>query len=312
MEKLITVTYGFDNLSEFPFFDKSIYTLTKKNNDFTKYKVLIIVKDNEIKEFVNKYILESYEGLDFEIRIPSDLKDIKKVGKFYWLLSPFYTDTMYTLQLDNDTLINTKIEYIIKNALRNDEKAPIWGVRISVKPTWSTVQSITGRENFEYDLNYIDRWINAGVVLINNNEYKKSIKTYDMATMLLNDFFDDESHPPTGNIKRTLSDEAFIYLYFGKNLSNIKRRFNLRVQTFKTTKKWVNNNNTIFHYNLRRKENNKYLKFDFEEILKKRKFGIKDIKKMKKFINIMKKADSVDGLDQYVNDIANFFNKILK
>lgn len=311
MKKLITVTYGFDNLSEFPYFERSLYTLVKHNGNLKKYMVLIIVKDELIKQIVNSHIINNYPKLNFKIEIPNSLDDIKKVGKFYWLLSPFFTKTKYTLQLDNDVLLNTKLTSLILNAKKNNPLATIWGVRIKVSPNWATVQSITGRENFNYDADQIHRWINGGVVLIKNPSFKKVIKNLSSATEKLNDFFNDELHPPKENIKRTLSDEAFVYLYFCNRLAKLSRRFNLRVQTPITTKKWINKKNTIFHYNLRRKENNKYLKFSFDEILKNRNFSNDNKIEMKEFINKIDNPDRFGEIDKYVDDIAKLINQLL-
>lgn len=312
MKKLITVTYGFDNLSEFPYFEKSLYTLVKYNDDLTKYKVLIIVKNKKIKKVVNSHISNNYPKLDFKIEIPKSLDDIKKVGKFYWLLSPFFTDTEYTLQLDNDILLNTKLDSVILDAEKNNSLATIWGVRIKTSPNWPTVQSITGRENFNYDPDHMYRWINGGVVLIKNPSFKKVINNLTSATEKLNDFFNDELHPPKLNEKRTLSDEAFVYLYFCNELSKLSRRFNLRVQTPNTTKKWINKKNTIFHYNLRRKENDKYLKFSFDKILKNKYFSDDDKIEMKEFINKFDNPEHFEEIDQYVDNIAKLIKELLE
>lgn len=309
MEKLFTVVYGFDNISELKYWKLSIKTLINSNGK--NINVLTLVNDDFLLREVNEFYKESELGDSFKVIFIDDLCNFKKEGQFYWLRSPFYVDTKYILQLDNDILLNGNIQDLIRETDVN-KKDKIWGVRVKIDINGKMPSTLKDIHKFNLTQKIHKKWINAGVVLVDVDWYKKTIGTKEKLINLLDNYGNLE----TLGDDNLIADESFLIKYFHEVMGPMPRKWNLRFQSFVTTNKFIKKGNWFFHYNLRMPVNNKHIKYNFDNLLFNENTDYLDEgTKISQFLaerykNITGKNTKINKYNKYSEKVINEIRKI--
>lgn len=259
----LTVVYGFDNedqISQFKLSLKSI--LISKNGN---YKILVLVSDEFLKEKVQLIFNELKTSSFSEVQIINELSVANREGMFYWLLAPYLVDTEYILQLDNDIIVSSDFDKLIES-VEDKKNQSIFGVRINFSETNWAVQTIKQAYGFNVNEETLSKWINAGVVLVNNEKYRKHFISKKNVSSKIVEYSNLFNNKELKNV--ATSDEAFIINFAWDEMGALKRKYNLRFHSPSTTRKNLPNKDYFFHYNLKFIENGKRnQKLDFEKML---------------------------------------------
>lgn len=255
----VTIVYGFDSESELEYWEFSLKSLIRSNGP--NLNVLTIVSSNELR----RKVFDIYSSLDLNKSFNSialeGLDKFKFNGQFYWIKSPFYVNTKYVLQLDNDILINGSVSNLLENTITKDKK--IWGVRVRISEKEKMLKTLIKIHEFNLKKSIRNKWVNAGVVLMDADWFKQELHSDQNLTNMINEFCDISFEKPFAQV----ADESFIIKYFHNQMGRMPAKWNLRFQSPKATRKNINNKEWFFHFNLRRKEGNKYIKYNFNNLL---------------------------------------------
>lgn len=277
--KRITIVYGLDNIDQKSMLINSIKSIENSNN-FCEEIIVFLSSDN-LKEIITNDINNIGFKNKFRFIVINNLENIDKAGMFFWLFSSYYTKTEYIIQLDNDTLINTDLSKMLPNKFRKAKT--IYGVNIKFDSNYRVVKTISNDMNDLYNNfvnnEYVKKWINSGVVLINKDEF---LKKYPKLEILNSDLLDYTNLSKYEfNFTPAVSDEGFLILKFYNSIGKIKRKFNLRIHSFNSTKRLLSKNDYIFHYNKSFTIDNNYVKLDIIEYINNYKYRMKFIDSLK-------------------------------
>lgn len=235
-----------------------------------------------------------------KVIIVDDEKHFKREGQFYWLRSPFFTKTKYILQLDNDIILNGDINYLIESTVNNTNEK-IWGVRIKNDITQKIVRTLEELHNFNLTDKILNKWINGGVVLIDVEWYKNYFGNLENFKTTLYEYIDINMNTDFAQI----ADESFVIKNFHTFMGKMSKRWNLRFQAVNSTKKFIKKDNWFFHFNLRLPTNNKYVKYNFSEILFSKNINIEDESKkiailiQNRYMYLYNKRKKLKKLEKY-------------
>lgn len=264
--KTLTVFYGLDDESQIQLMITSLKTITISNTNILK--VLILCSDSILIDKINNLLLHQNLDLDFKFISFEEICEFSLDGKFYWLFSPFLTDSDFIIQLDNDTLINTDLNNMLSTL--NEPNKAINAVKIKFNLNSRVVKTV--KEKFELVQTQkniskisINKWINTGVVIINRAKFIDEFKDLKFFEDKLFEYLDEEFY--SLQFKPIFSDEAFVILHFYNEIGWLKRKYNLRFQSYRTTKKFIAKGDYIFHYNRPEFINNKYRKFNIVKLI---------------------------------------------
>lgn len=305
-KNILSIVYGFDNENELKFFELSLKTLIKTNGK--KFIVYCFVNSEKLKQEVNNIYKKNDVYNIFKIIKIDNIGYFRKQGKFFWLRSPFYIKSKFILQLDCDTLINTNLMNLLPKKNSLNWKMVISGVKI--KTPENVLSSLIENHNFNPNSSQNFFWINAGIVLINVKKYKSKFKKLETLENELILFSRVKSKK-----RISQSDEAFIIKKF-KKIGTLKRRYNLRFQAPKTTLDWINSDDFIFHYNLRKKINKNFVKYDFSKFIIMKNDFSEESNNLKKFIlDVMKLQENTffeqNSIDEYLKKIILSLYKLM-
>lgn len=263
MKNNITVVYAFDNEKEIPFWRISIKSLLRTNGP--NINVLTVVS-NELLESKVKALYNSLKlGKNFEVFKMKTIPNFPKNGQFFWIRSALVVSTKYILQIDNDVILNGKIQNLFNSVLENKkfETKKIWAVKIRLSKNAEIIRTLKNTDNYKFPKKRVKNWINTGVVLLNAEWLKTKYNSQEELSFSL-EKYNNESKK---NIKPMIADESFLIKNFDSSIGYLHPRWNLRFQSPKSTRKYIKENEWFFHFNLRMKKNNKYLKYNFDNLL---------------------------------------------
>lgn len=302
----VTIIYAFDIESEIPFWKLSLKSLIKTNGK--DINLLTLVTNDKLKKEVLKIYDELKLNNNFKVKIINDLVNIKKEGQFLWLRSSFHVNTRYILQLDNDILINCSIIKLIDVTITKDKK--IWGVRVRISKNEKMLKTLKDLHKFKLKKSIKRKWINAGVVLMDSEWFRNELISESKLKNMLKEFSEINYDLDFAMI----ADESFLIYYFHKFMGSMSGKWNLRFQSPKSAKKYINDDEWIFHFNLRRKIENKYIKYDFSEFLFNENVEIDKIsKEISEFLITRLESDNKIFIKKFVYPyVDNIITNLLK
>lgn len=270
INKNIAVVYAFDQAKQISMFYKSVKSLVKSNSDNDNLTLYLLVSKDLMKQYGAEIKLNLKEIVNFNFEI-IPMKFTTGIGKydgmFYWLISPFLIKDDYVVQLDNDTIVNTSINQMIKDYEDSFES----NIFIGLKNTFeysdflrTTVKYFTSPEYYnKYKINYL----NTGVAIINVKNYKKNIKNKKVIIKSIKNYC-----KLAAKLKLATYDQEFLVSFFGHLTAPIlDYNFNSRITVpnqldhLLFEKKF----DGILHYNFyywTNKDLNQRKKFDFEAL----------------------------------------------
>lgn len=293
-ENTLTIVYGFDKENQIPQFEISLKSVLISKN--TNYNILVFLSNDTLKEKTEQ-IFEKLKVSEIAVAIVvDDLKVYSRDGMYYWLLSPFYTDSDYILQLDNDVIVSTNFNDLI-NSVRTKKRLGIFGVRINLSlENWS-LKTLEKEFNIN-DKKTLKKWINTGVVLIERKKFIHHYKSKENLINLINKYSFIHNNYGSGEKIQT-SDEAFL-IYSARNLlGSLKRKYNLRFHSPSTTASNISKKDYFFHYNLKFGENwQRNEKLDFKLLLSDREYEHYVIEKLSTSLCNVSSFDDVPGKER--------------
>lgn len=308
MESL-TIFYGYDSEDQI---DKTFLSISSiRPNAKININILIFVSNEHLLIKTKQKISISHTKLPISVILYESINSVPKAGMYFWIFSPFHTKTDYILQLDNDTLVNCDLHSLIKSTYPN--RSAINAVQIRFNHKYRVVKTIDCKIKSKYNIEtssnkFMKKWFNSGVVLIDRVKFINKI--YD-ENYLINELY-EYTNPRnySDELKLSFSDEAFILTLFMNDISSLRRKYNLRLQSIMSTRIYMKKNDYIFHYNKKLLIDNTYEKVDFKRVKNDSKYW--DL--IKKTINNEYKNQKyyIDDYGEFVlNMITNDFDSIL-
>lgn len=308
--KKLTIVYGFDREDQIPLTVLSIKSIKQDIN--LNIDLKIFVSNEYLKNLFLSEISKIKLKIHIDVIIINCLNTVNKRGMYFWLLSPYHTDSDYILQLDNDTILNCRISDLIPRKLYKE--FPLYGVRIKFDYKFRVVQTISDYiyEKFNIKVNSkksVSSWINSGIVLINRDLYLDVFEQEEDIIKELMHYLDINNYKY--GEKLSFSDEAFVFSRFFNNLGKLKRRYNLRIHSFKSTEKLIKSNNYIFHYNKKIYIENKLEKIDMVKIVNDEDYFNKIVNSVNSILKEEEKNSSKNYGEILLNNLRSYLISIL-
>lgn len=247
---MIKVIYAADTIQQYKLLKRSLESLTVCNS---KEEVsLVFLFHEKIQGNMNELISICNDlGYKSEIKIftepESRALSESKPGMMYWLFAPLLFEGKKFLQLDNDTIVNTKIRDVFEQVESQWDKKAIFGVKTNILFNTSAKRSLNqihGKKN----INKFSNYINYGVVLINSDNY---LKIFENTSNLLGYIKDKTKIARDFLLAET--DQEIFFERFKDVTGFIPTNFNARIHRMKdfNWKSWDEESNSyILHFNL--------------------------------------------------------------
>ncbi len=253
--KSIAVIYCFDNMNQFDKFKHSAITILKQDIDI----ILIVSEELSKNDLVNNFVSET--GIKLVVQADKRIK-----GMFYWLLSPLLTNYEYYIQLDNDTLIsNVSLINLIEKYKSKLKHKSFLGIKSFAWRMEKNKKVIKLYRTNKIDFySKIRNYINTGVVLINGNRVRSNLINNGYGIEHIVKFFED-----TKKNNYRITDQEYLHSFWWKEIGFISVRYNLRTHVLYDLKRFSKREDIILHYNLHSYMDEKWVKFDFINKIKK-------------------------------------------
>lgn len=267
MNKKLTIVYGLDNKDQFYQLETSLISLNRVYQ--SNIDVLIFVSNEDQKESLKNIIDSLKSEIEYKIVIIKEFDGKPKKGMFYWFFAPYYSNSDYLLQVDNDIVFNCNLQDFISMGEKMNTTFSAVKIRFSEKA--NVVKTLSSKFNIEINKKFMKQWINAGVVLINSKKFKDKFNLESDLVRELNNYMYNNT-----KIKDTefvVSDEGFLLSKFPNEIGSLNRRYNTRIHSPFSTFYNIKKNDYIFHYNKKMLLNSKWSKIDFRKLVKDKEYS---------------------------------------